>query len=100
MQLNGVDCGVFLCKYCDYLSDNVPLHFTQGDLGTFRRRMLYEIVTASIASSAASSPAANVTALSSATGKRSASSNVEPDSVSYPSTSVKRILLIALPTTR
>ena len=43
-QLNTHDCGVFMCKIADYLSDGVPLLFTQLDIPYFRRRMVLEIV--------------------------------------------------------
>ena len=42
-QLNEYDCGVFACKFADYLSDNLPLKFTQEDMPYFRRRMVVEI---------------------------------------------------------
>ena len=43
-QTNGCDCGVFACKYADYISDNCPLVFSQVDMPYFRRRMLLEII--------------------------------------------------------
>lgn len=39
-QTNGYDCGVFTCMFGDYLSENLPLTFTQQDIGFFRRRIL------------------------------------------------------------
>lgn len=43
-QGNAHDCGVFTCKLGDYLSDGVPLLFSQEDMPYFRRRMVLEIV--------------------------------------------------------
>lgn len=43
-QKNGVDCGVFLCQYVDYLSRNAPLDFSQSGMTAFRKRMLYELL--------------------------------------------------------
>lgn len=42
-QGNIVDCGVFTCKFADYLGEGQPLDFTQADMPYFRRRMLLEI---------------------------------------------------------
>lgn len=44
-QLNGCDCGVFACKYAEYLSRGAPFDFDQTDMPYFRRRMVYEILT-------------------------------------------------------
>jgi sentrin-specific protease 1 len=38
------DCGVFMCKFADYLSDGLDLTFSAGDMLYFRRRMLVEIL--------------------------------------------------------
>ncbi|NXX84135.1 SENP2 protease, partial [Urocolius indicus] len=43
-QLNGSDCGVFLCKYVDVLSQDKPITFTQIHMPYFRRCMVWEIV--------------------------------------------------------
>lgn len=32
-QLNGSDCGVFICKYADYISRDKPMTFTQVSKG-------------------------------------------------------------------
>jgi hypothetical protein len=42
-QLNGCDCGVFTCKFADYISAELPLEFSQTDMPYFRRRMALEI---------------------------------------------------------
>nr|XP_045598991.1 sentrin-specific protease 1-like [Procambarus clarkii] len=44
-QMNGSDCGMFTCKFAEYLSRNVPITFEQQNMPYFRRRMVYEIVT-------------------------------------------------------
>jgi len=43
-QMNGSDCGMFTCKFSEYLSRRARISFTQADMPTFRRRMIYEIV--------------------------------------------------------
>ena len=42
-QDNGYDCGVFICKFADYLSENLDLDFTQRDTPYFRDRMVLEL---------------------------------------------------------
>ena len=37
------DCGVFMCKTADYLSQEAHLDFTQADMQYFRRRLVVEI---------------------------------------------------------
>ena len=44
-QMNSSDCGVFTCKYADYLVRRKPITFTQEHMPYFRRRMVYEILT-------------------------------------------------------
>jgi len=44
-QLNGSDCGMFTCKYAEYISRNAKITFTQEDMPYFRQRMVYEILT-------------------------------------------------------
>ncbi|XP_064222969.1 sentrin-specific protease 2 isoform X5 [Aotus nancymaae] len=41
-QLNGSDCGMFTCKYADYISRDKPITFTQMPL--FRKKMVWEIL--------------------------------------------------------
>uniref|UniRef100_A0A8C3KB11 SUMO specific peptidase 2 n=1 Tax=Calidris pygmaea TaxID=425635 RepID=A0A8C3KB11_9CHAR len=43
-QLNGSDCGVFTCKYADYISQDKPMNFTQTHMPYFRRKMVWEII--------------------------------------------------------
>ncbi|XP_063194345.1 sentrin-specific protease 2-like [Chroicocephalus ridibundus] len=43
-QSNGSDCGVFTCKYADYISREKPLTFTQIHMPYFRERMVWEIL--------------------------------------------------------
>ncbi|NXF69759.1 SENP2 protease, partial [Ciccaba nigrolineata] len=43
-QENGSDCGVFMCKYADYISRDKPLTFTQNDMAYFRKKMVWEII--------------------------------------------------------
>lgn len=43
-QMNGSDCGMFACKYAEYISRKARITFQQKDMPYFRRRMVYEIV--------------------------------------------------------
>ncbi|XP_052015603.1 sentrin-specific protease 2-like [Apodemus sylvaticus] len=43
-QLNGSDCGVFTCKYADYIARDQPVTFTQQDMPFFRKKMVWEIL--------------------------------------------------------
>ncbi|KAM6304959.1 sentrin-specific protease 2 [Aegotheles albertisi] len=43
-QQNGSDCGVFMCKYADYISRDKPMAFTQNHMPYFRKRMVWEIL--------------------------------------------------------
>jgi len=43
-QMNGSDCGMFTCKFAEYLSRRARITFSQQDMPYFRRRMVYEIV--------------------------------------------------------
>jgi sentrin-specific protease 1 len=38
-QGNGFDCGVFTIIAADFLSDNLPLHYTQNDMPSFRLKV-------------------------------------------------------------
>ncbi|KAG7173234.1 Sentrin-specific protease 1-like 2 [Homarus americanus] len=42
--MNGSDCGMFACKFAEYLSRNALITFDQQHMPYFRRRMVYEIV--------------------------------------------------------
>ncbi|NXY48538.1 SENP2 protease, partial [Ceuthmochares aereus] len=43
-QWNGSDCGVFVCKYADYIARDKPLTFTQNHMPYFRKKMVWEII--------------------------------------------------------
>merc|ERR1719354_673065 len=43
-QMNGSDCGMFTCKFAEYLARRAKITFSQRDMPYFRRRMVYEIV--------------------------------------------------------
>ncbi|XP_040594500.1 sentrin-specific protease 2-like [Mesocricetus auratus] len=43
-QLNGSDCGMFTCKYADYISKDQPVTFSQQHMPIFRKRMVWEIL--------------------------------------------------------
>lgn len=44
-QMNGSDCGMFACKYAEYLSrGKTSFNFNQSHMPYFRRRMVWEIV--------------------------------------------------------
>ena len=38
-QLNGLDCGVFMCYFANFVSVDMALLFCQADIPLFRRRM-------------------------------------------------------------
>lgn len=44
-QMNGSDCGMFSCKFADYITKNSKITFNQSHMPYFRRRMVYEILT-------------------------------------------------------
>ena len=43
-QNNPYDCGVFMCKYADWLADNMWPKFTQDNMQYFRGRLMAEIL--------------------------------------------------------
>uniref|UniRef100_A0AAX7TSP0 Ubiquitin-like protease family profile domain-containing protein n=1 Tax=Astatotilapia calliptera TaxID=8154 RepID=A0AAX7TSP0_ASTCA len=43
-QKNGSDCGVFACKYADYIARGQPLTFKQCHMPLFRKLMIWEIL--------------------------------------------------------
>ncbi|XP_062871514.1 sentrin-specific protease 1 [Trichomycterus rosablanca] len=43
-QMNGSDCGMFTCKYAEYITKDKPITFTQRHMPYFRRRMVWEIL--------------------------------------------------------
>lgn len=44
-QQNGYDCGVFMCRYADCISQNKPFNFKQKDMITIRKRMILDILS-------------------------------------------------------
>uniref|UniRef100_T1JMP2 Ubiquitin-like protease family profile domain-containing protein n=1 Tax=Strigamia maritima TaxID=126957 RepID=T1JMP2_STRMM len=47
-QMNSSDCGMFACKYAEYITRNAEITFKQHHMPYFRRRMVYEILTAQL----------------------------------------------------
>ncbi|XP_053311797.1 sentrin-specific protease 1 [Spea bombifrons] len=43
-QMNGSDCGMFACKYADYITKDKSITFTQRHMPYFRKRMVWEII--------------------------------------------------------
>ncbi|KAM7043847.1 sentrin-specific protease 2 [Acridotheres tristis] len=43
-QNNGSDCGVFTCKFADFISRDKPITFTAEHMPYFRRKMVWEII--------------------------------------------------------
>jgi sentrin-specific protease 1 len=43
-QSNGSDCGVFSCMFADYISEDLPLQFSQADMPHFRQRLALQIL--------------------------------------------------------
>ncbi|NXO30975.1 SENP2 protease, partial [Cisticola juncidis] len=43
-QNNGHDCGVFVCKFADFISRDKPIIFTPEHMPYFRRKMVWEIM--------------------------------------------------------
>lgn len=43
-QKNGDDCGVFLCKFIDYISRDAPINFSQEDIIYFRYMIGVELM--------------------------------------------------------
>ncbi|KAM7411900.1 hypothetical protein PAMA_021736 [Pampus argenteus] len=43
-QMNGSDCGMFTCKYADYITKDKSITFTQKHMPYFRKRMVWEIL--------------------------------------------------------
>ncbi|CAL1547302.1 unnamed protein product [Lymnaea stagnalis] len=43
-QMNGGDCGMFMCKYAEYITRGKAITFTQEHMPYFRKRMVYEIM--------------------------------------------------------
>jgi Ulp1 family protease len=43
-QKNGIDCGVFVCMYAEYLLFDLPLNFSRTDIFFFRSRICANIL--------------------------------------------------------
>ncbi|BFY98153.1 hypothetical protein BsWGS_01193 [Bradybaena similaris] len=44
-QMNGGDCGMFMCMYAEFITRGKEITFTQEHMPYFRRRMVYEIIS-------------------------------------------------------
>eukprot|EP00051_Salpingoeca_urceolata_P015682 m.204774 g.204774 ORF g.204774 m.204774 type:complete len:720 (+) comp18476_c0_seq1:120-2279(+) len=49
-QGNGSDCGVFACKFADFLSRGKTPEFSQNDMPYFRRRVMWEVASGALMS--------------------------------------------------
>ena len=47
-QNNCYDCGVFVCKFAEFLSRDTPFTFSQEHMNYYRQRMIWEIVTSTV----------------------------------------------------
>jgi len=54
-QTNGRDCGVFTCMFADFLSDDLPLEFSQEHIPHFREKIVADICRGSLGYSIGSS---------------------------------------------
>ena len=43
-QTNNSDCGVFVCKFAEYITRGADINFTQEDMPRLRQTMTYEIL--------------------------------------------------------
>jgi len=43
-QHNGTDCGVFTVMFADFITDNLPLQFSQQNIELFRRKICANIL--------------------------------------------------------
>jgi sentrin-specific protease 1 len=43
-QENSWDCGVYLCKYMEYISRNEEINFSQEDMNYFRIQIAHELL--------------------------------------------------------
>ena len=43
-QGDGVSCGLFACMCADFLSDDLPLHYSQDDMVFFREKICADIL--------------------------------------------------------
>lgn len=47
-QENGFDCGVFTITYADFITDDLPLSFTQDQMPLFRTKICANILHGSL----------------------------------------------------
>ena len=47
-QENGFDCGVFTIMYADFITDDLPLKFSQNEMPLFRRKICANVLRGSI----------------------------------------------------
>jgi sentrin-specific protease 1 len=47
-QDNCDDCGVFVCMFCDYYLDNLPMDFKQKDIKYFRSKIMRDLLDGSL----------------------------------------------------
>lgn len=47
-QENGFDCGVFSIMYADFITDNLPLSFSQEDMPFYRKKICANILRGSL----------------------------------------------------
>ena len=43
-QRNGFDCGMFVINFCDFLSDDLELTFSQSNMEEFRLKTVLRII--------------------------------------------------------
>jgi len=46
-QKNGDDCGVFMCMCADFLSEHLPLVYSQKDMNYFRMKIATDLLRGS-----------------------------------------------------
>jgi len=49
-QRNGSDCGVFMCKFADFASKDMPFFFSQEHMPYFRKRIAFELISKTLLS--------------------------------------------------
>jgi hypothetical protein len=47
-QENGIDCGVFMLMFADFLTDDLPLQFDQRNVELFRKKICAALIRGSI----------------------------------------------------
>ena len=47
-QTNGMDCGMFVCKYAECLSRRAVFSFSQDNMSYYRYRMVWELKSETI----------------------------------------------------